>query len=632
MAGKGIDLGGIYAELDIRTGNLDQGLAKARQALDAVNKEIVQLQQDFADGAISAADLGSRMAALGATATDLTTRMQAAYTATTTLHTGLEILNANANQMTQSSGRMGQALMQLGYIADDVQYGFSGIVNNIGPLAYGLGASGGLAAAAQLAAVAVYQLYTHWDQFTDLLGVGTVRTEAEEMERLGKATSRTADEQDRLNKFKEQEKRIQQMLSGRSAEEEATGKAVQDIYDEAGPKKLAGALAAQMKAPITPEQQKKLDDAKLLQMSVEKHAAFLPAASQKNAILQRDAAINEVEEARNEEAKKRAAKLMDQAKLPGPEGDQARRSIMTKLGDPGNPLYNVAMQLGSASPEARANAKKKDAEADEKVKREKEAEAEAKKAEAEAKRLAAEKEQDRQKELGRMGYLEERAGQGKNTKGEQAELARLLQDDVDKQRVDDEQKQRALDADRKKELGPIGYLEEQATKRKLTGGEQAELGRLKEADGDKKFREARQEREANEKEAREIAPGIGKMSDMLAMQAMAGAITPDQARDAIAKQLGRQGVDAEKTVQAADLIFEESDKDVREGVVKRMFGDKGEKTKNSEVFDANTVAARFQSSVGGDTGQKMLSLTERMEKHLDLMAKAGVLNVRIKKS
>lgn len=64
-----------------------------------------------------------------------------------------------------ASKNLGRSLLQLGYIADDIQYGFRSILNNIPQLVMGLGGGAGLAGAIGVAAVAINQLSNHWDQF-----------------------------------------------------------------------------------------------------------------------------------------------------------------------------------------------------------------------------------------------------------------------------------------------------------------------------------------------------------------------------------------------------------------------------------------------------------------------------------
>ncbi|WP_406699181.1 hypothetical protein V5E97_09920 [Singulisphaera sp. Ch08] len=628
----GINLGGIYADLDIRTGNLDQGLAKARNALDAVNKEVKQLQQDFADGAITASELSNRMAALGTTAAELTTRMNAAYTATTTLSTGLEILNANANSMTQSSARMGQALMQLGYIADDVQYGFSGVVNNIGPLVYGLGATAGVAAAAQVAAVAVYQLYTHMDQFQELIGIGATKTEAEEMERLAKATSRTADEQERLNKYKEQEKKIQQMMGGQSKEEASTEKAVQDIYNEAGVGKLTGTLAAKMQAPMTPAQEAELGGARLRMLSIKKHAWLIPQSAEetgRKADAEFDAVSKKIEDARNKEAVERAQKLMVAAKRNDASGDQARRSIISKLSDPSDPLHSVALQLGDAGPEARAKAEKAAADAAARNEAAKAAEERRIEAEKERKRVQAKDEADRQRQVGRLGFLEEQHVLGQSSEEEETEMRRLQAKEKERKEKEKVRLQASDDADRQRQVGRLGFLEEQHVLGQSSEEEETELRRLQGQDEKRKGREAKQAERESLRIGKEAAPGDMKtIAEMLAMQEIGGAIAPGVARLRIAEELMRNGANAEQAGLASKEIDKDAKGDIQKGLTNRLLE---QENKKSEVFDASTLAARIQSSVGGNDRKQELSYLESMKKSLEEMARAGVLNVRIEK-
>jgi hypothetical protein len=253
--GGGINIGGIYADLAIDSGKLDQGLAKGRQALDAIAAEVRKLQADFDRGAIKAGEFGARMAALSQTANELTARMQAAYTATNSLHTGMEVFNASAGRATAGGKNMGMMLMQLGYIADDVQYGFMGIVNNVAPLVMSMTGSGGIAAAAQVVTVGLYQLTQHWDQFMDAIGVGVIRTEAEEMEKLAKATSRTAEETARLNEYKKEQAELGKILGGQTKEQRETQTAVEKAFAESDPGKVRGALMAQFQRQLLPNEE-----------------------------------------------------------------------------------------------------------------------------------------------------------------------------------------------------------------------------------------------------------------------------------------------------------------------------------------------------------------------------------------
>lgn len=62
------------------------------------------------------------------------------------------------------SGAATNGILALSQAADDLQYGFRGIVNNIPSLVTGLGAGAGVAGAAQIAAVAINQLINNWDR------------------------------------------------------------------------------------------------------------------------------------------------------------------------------------------------------------------------------------------------------------------------------------------------------------------------------------------------------------------------------------------------------------------------------------------------------------------------------------
>lgn len=168
--GQKINVGEIEANLSANSSDFEKGLAQGRAALNAIDKEMEVLEADFRQGAIATQQFADRQLALASVQQRIAAAMQQAYQATTNFHTGLEVVNAQAGMMTRQAGNMGYALMQLGAIVDDVQYGFTGVVNNIGPLIYGLSGSMSIAAGAQIAAVGVFQLYKHWDDLRELFG------------------------------------------------------------------------------------------------------------------------------------------------------------------------------------------------------------------------------------------------------------------------------------------------------------------------------------------------------------------------------------------------------------------------------------------------------------------------------
>jgi len=599
-------------------------LSRAREALEAISREASQLDADLRSNAISKGDHAARVVALANTYDQLAAKMQAAYGATRTLNTGLEIVNKKSADMVSKTSRMGQGLMQLGYIADDIQYGFSGIVNNIAPLAYGLGGSAGVAVAAQTAAVAIYQLYVNWDKLTDALGVSGVRTEAEEMERLEKATSRTADETERLNRYKEKQKEIAKMMGGESQQAGEVGKAVQDVFSETGTDRVAGALAGKMRTALTPEQEARIKAAEN-QLAMAKMIASGELGGEfvgldGNSMSARDTAdpekaqkalddtIRAIEEDRNKEAVDRAKELMRQALQAGPEGEQARQSIMTKFADPNDPLHNIVAQLQAAPPRA-MDAMVDQFKQNERPKRAREAQQE--------------RDQGDQKAMGRMAFLEKKVEEGRADPAEFRELEKLKEKDAEKKKKEEAAQERKDAASRQRAVGRKAFLEEQSHKRLLTGDEFQELQNLRSVDTAKTQREAL-------REGVKAAPGGTKqIAETLAMNVMQGVIDPVAARKAIADRLKENGATEMESDLAAGKFMGDAAKTVEEGFYKRALN--SQQSVTSRVFNANDLATEFQSSVGG-TKNKELSELEAMRKNLDRLIQQGEIRfIRTKK-
>lgn len=201
-----INVGAIEADLSADPTRMVKGIATARQALDAIRGELKKLDDEFNRGAISAAAHTQRLGDLQAASVRLQNAMQGAFTSLQATGNGLDTVGVQANRASRAFGGFGMAMMQAGYIADDFRYGLNAIVNNIAPLTQGLaGGFGATAAQAnmagaafQVAAVAGYMLYSHWDQLNAALGNPAFKSAAQEMEELGKQTTKTADETKRL--------------------------------------------------------------------------------------------------------------------------------------------------------------------------------------------------------------------------------------------------------------------------------------------------------------------------------------------------------------------------------------------------------------------------------------------------
>lgn len=117
---------------------------------------------------------------------------------------------------------------------EDMQYGFNAVVNNIPGIVMAFGGSGGLAGGLALASVAVNQLINNWSYLKDQLGVGGTLTEAEAMNKLAEATSRTAEETLKLAKYKEREATAAAMAGSKTKAEESQAEGVKKAFGEAG--------------------------------------------------------------------------------------------------------------------------------------------------------------------------------------------------------------------------------------------------------------------------------------------------------------------------------------------------------------------------------------------------------------
>jgi hypothetical protein len=145
---------------------------------------------------------------------------------------------------------------QMASAAEDLQYGIKAVGNNIVYMTSMLGPWGG---AVGLGVVGAIQLYEHWDSIAKLFGQGHTETEAERMERLAKATNRTAAETAELNKHKREEAAFEAAMPPTKAEAESSKAAVDVVRERGGPIDLARRLAAARAEAEGPETG--LDDA-----------------------------------------------------------------------------------------------------------------------------------------------------------------------------------------------------------------------------------------------------------------------------------------------------------------------------------------------------------------------------------
>ena len=217
--------------------------------------EVIRLKLE-ADTAAAASvtaslnDVEQRAAALAA-------KMQAAGVATAAETAELARLNAQVaglrleqatagmNTLAGGSRNMGRAVLDGSRALEDLQYGVAGVLNNIPGLISSLGGPAGLAGAVSLVAVGAKILYDHWDDLAGAFGQGHVKTQAEQMEDLGKQTAKTADELKRLIDYEEHQAGAKQVLSAKTEEQQKSqkvvDKAIAEVQDKTG---LAKKLAA----------------------------------------------------------------------------------------------------------------------------------------------------------------------------------------------------------------------------------------------------------------------------------------------------------------------------------------------------------------------------------------------------
>ena len=96
-------------------------------------------------------------------------------------------------EATKKTAKFGMGLMALGNAVDDLQYGFRSVVNNIPQMLYLMGASGGVAGAASIAAVAVNQLLQHWEQLADAMKAQWMGAAAGDLARLRERAENAAE-------------------------------------------------------------------------------------------------------------------------------------------------------------------------------------------------------------------------------------------------------------------------------------------------------------------------------------------------------------------------------------------------------------------------------------------------------
>jgi hypothetical protein len=153
------------------------------------------------------------------------------------------------------------AMMNFSYTLQDLtsangdwERGLMATINNVPLLAASFAQAAGITqqsammwgAGLGVVAVAAMELYKNWDGLMDAMGLGTVRTEAERMEELGRKTHKTAQETAEYNRHKREQSEIEQMMQAQSKEEKDRASMVREAIAEADPRKVRESLFAAM--------------------------------------------------------------------------------------------------------------------------------------------------------------------------------------------------------------------------------------------------------------------------------------------------------------------------------------------------------------------------------------------------
>jgi hypothetical protein len=185
-----------------------QAVQDLENHVQTLKNEIAAYQAKLVAGTSSTVDAQKELQKLAA---DLRTATEAAAAANRVV-----VGQAAALRSTESATR-GASVAMLEFsrgVEDLATGGFLGVLNNIPGIVRGVGQAAKLTApqvaaletGISLVGTAAYVMYRNWDTLTRALGGGHVLTAAEEMRELAKATERTADQEERLQKLRERAK------------------------------------------------------------------------------------------------------------------------------------------------------------------------------------------------------------------------------------------------------------------------------------------------------------------------------------------------------------------------------------------------------------------------------------------
>lgn len=290
-----------FTQFEQATERVDARLATLRAATGSATGALSAQQANVYELADAYEVLGTEQQTVFTSAVQVgeaQARAAQAFSWTQVVHPQVRQLAADFDFASINLGKTGTALQKIGpagatgsrgmtnlgqsaYIAsqglEDLQYGFRGVINNIPMLVMSLGGSMGVAAALSVVTVGAYQLYTHWDQLTEIFenrrpfpGVagdltqmteklGKVKEELKGLEKLGTLSVTQFNRAQELQRT-EQElaaevaagEAVKRLKETKTDKEVEVAKAFEEALKEAGAARELDALAADFKASPNP--------------------------------------------------------------------------------------------------------------------------------------------------------------------------------------------------------------------------------------------------------------------------------------------------------------------------------------------------------------------------------------------
>lgn len=229
---------------------------------------------------------------------------------------------AGATQTQMKGAAM--TMMQVGQVADDLQYGFRAIVNNVQPIGMAAGQAFGMSTTAAMAtsgavgvlAVGVNMLVQHWGDMAEAMQSSWSDKPVEELHRIRKAAEDAAEA---WAKLREQPTKL----------EAKSAKAVEQAIVEAPAAELHKSVEDALKqSPLFEAGGTPAEKAEIAQLRRQIEAARARVAK---GDLTAPAALEDYEQALELQYNQMAGRLLGEAALPGKTGEQARLSLKTLI-------------------------------------------------------------------------------------------------------------------------------------------------------------------------------------------------------------------------------------------------------------------------------------------------------------